>query len=85
MEYCKDVYVLDLETSVRTRLADGPLEYMTFVSVVSGYHFVIYGDHDGLRRKFKGYRYDHGAEMSVLDLKENVWVDQFTPSQDVQM
>jgi len=71
MEYRKDVYILDLETSVWTRLADGPLEYTTFVSEVSSDHLVLYGDHDGLRREFKGCHYDHGAEMSVLDLQEN--------------
>lgn len=72
MERRKNVYVLDLERSVRTCLADSPLEYTTFVSVVSGDHFVIHGDLDGLRREFKGCRYDHGAEMSALNLKENV-------------
>ncbi|KAG0353790.1 hypothetical protein BG005_006935 [Podila minutissima] len=50
IEYFRDVYVIDQETSVWTRLANGPFRYTNFVAAVAGDHLVLYGSHAGLIR-----------------------------------
>lgn len=85
IEYFRDVYVIDQETSVWTRLANGPFRYTNFVAAVAGDHLVLYGSHAGLIRVRQMCGYDYSTKMAVLDLKENVWVDQFTPSQIAQL
>lgn len=82
IERFRDVYILDLETSIWTRLADGPFAYTDFVTAVAGDHLVLYGSHSGFMHVRQMDGYDYGAEISVLNLKENAWVDRFTPSRD---
>ncbi|KAG0095991.1 hypothetical protein BGZ93_005149 [Podila epicladia] len=72
VEHFRDVYVLDLETSVWMLLAEGPFAHTYFVAAVAGDQLVLYGSHTGTHvRQMCGC--DYGAEMSVLYL-ENAWV-----------
>jgi hypothetical protein len=77
----KDVYMLDVATSVWSKLADAPSSYYEPICAVSGDFLVVYGGystyadngHDGKTIV------TNGNPPSILNLKDNVWVTEYKP------
>lgn len=85
-KYTNDIHVFELETSAWTRMADSPVVYTKALGAVSGDHLVLYGIvvEQESHAHGPGCRCDVGVH-SVLNMKDNVWVDHYTPSQSSDM
>ncbi|KAF9430382.1 hypothetical protein BGZ94_007120 [Podila epigama] len=66
----RDVYMFDVATSEWTRMADGPVGYAGAACAVSGDHLVLYGETR------------LGTSASILNMKDNIWVEAFHPQDD---
>lgn len=84
-KYTNDMHVFDLETSAWTRMADPPAEYAKVFGAVSGDHLVLYGTAREQETHAPGPCGCDVGVHSVLNMKENVWVDHYTLSQSSDM
>lgn len=86
-----DVYSFDIATATWTKLNDAPAAFAYGVCAVSGDYLIVYGGYSEYTASVNGsivYREDGSANgtiaynnaISILNLKTNIWVDDYKPS-----